>query len=420
MQVSRISAAPCQPRVIRVNPKSILSNNNINNAGVHGSLSVSPVTQKNLSLPFSNGALNSRSNFGLNRQSRVSPEERDSWYNITKQSQANRNNQRQLSGRQAWCLLCSVLAVGLIVCAVIGTDVAPPHRRQSQRRQQRQRQHQRQLHQRQPQPRPHQPQQQLLLHQRRQAQHRHPRQQQPQLHRQQQHQRQQQPQRRQQQQVPQQQVRQQQVQQQQQQQPKQHQQHQLPLQLRRPAPQLQQLQKLQLQQQVPTTTATTTPTCGKNPDTTGAIFSYNTGSAPTTYTLNSHTFTANDSSSTLTFILSGDPGPKLHYWLLDDVSVNDTATNTNILVNGNFDQGTLNGWTQFCATDANCGNGNYGQLTNSPCRSAPDCYVDTCSGSNFDYLLQSFGTVPGNRYIVSFYMEVFASGGGHLAYVTLS
>ncbi|CAF2076656.1 unnamed protein product [Rotaria magnacalcarata] len=245
-------------------------------------------------------------------------------------------------------------------------------------------------------------QQQLLLHQRRQVQQRHPRQQQPQLHRQQQ------------------QVRQQQVQQQQQQQPKQHQQQQLPLQLRRPAPQLQQLQQLQLQQEVPTTTATTTPTCGKNPDTTGAFFSYNTGSAPTTYTLNSHTFTANDSSSTLTFILSGDPGPKLHYWLLDDVSVNDTATNTNILVNGNFDQGTLNGWTQFCATDANCGNGNYGQLTNSPCRSAPDCYVDTCSGSNFDYLLQSFGTVPGNRYIVSFYMEVFASGGGHLAYVTLS
>ncbi|CAM4777583.1 unnamed protein product [Rotaria magnacalcarata] len=263
------------------------------------------------------------------------------------------------------------------------TDVVPPHRRQSQRRQQRQ-------------------QQQLLLHQRRQVQQRHPRQQQPQLHRQQQ------------------QVRQQQVQQQQQQQPKQHQQQQLPLQLRRPAPQLQQLQQLQLQQQVPTTTATTTPTCGKNPDTTGAIFSYNTGTAPTTYTLNSHTFTANDSSSTLTFILSGDPGPKMHYWLLDDVSVNDTATNTNILVNGNFDQGTLNGWTQFCATDANCGNGNYGQLTNSPCRSAPDCYVDTCSGSNFDYLLQSFGTVPGNRYIVSFYMEVFASGGGHLAYVTLS
>ncbi|CAF4049426.1 unnamed protein product [Rotaria magnacalcarata] len=463
MQVSRISAAPCQPRVIRVNPKSILSNNNINNAGVHGSLSVSPVTQKNLSLSFSNGALNSRSNFGLNRQSRVSPEERDSWYNITKQSQANRNNQRQLSGRQAWCLLCSVLAVGLIVCAVIGTDVAPPHRRQSQRRQQRQqqhpqRQHQRQLHQRQQQPRLHQPQQQLLLHQRRQAQHRHPRQQQPQLHRQQQHQRQQQPQRRQQQQVPQQQVRQQQVQQQQhqqqqarqhqrqqqpqrhqqqqlpqqqvrqqqvqqqqQQQPKQHQQHQLPLQLRRPAPQLQQLQKLQLQQQVPTTTTTTSPPCTKTPDTTGAIFSFATANIALTYTRYSYPFTASDSSSTVTFILTGDSGPGMHYWLIDDVSVNDTATNTNILVNGNFDLGSFIGWTQFCATNTNCGTGNYGRLTSSPCRSAAYCYMDKCnSGGYYDYLLQSFGTVTGNYYILSFYIRAYANGGPHLAFVMLS
>ncbi|CAF2103255.1 unnamed protein product, partial [Rotaria magnacalcarata] len=300
-------------------------------------------------------------------------------------------------------------------------DVAPPHRRQSQRRQQRQRQHQRQLHQRQQQPRPHQPQQQLLLHQRRQAQHRHPRQQQPQLHRQQQHQRQQQPQRRQQQQVPQQQVRQQQVQQQQQQQPKQHQQHQLPLQLRRPAPQLQQLQKLQLQQQVPTTTTTTSPTCGKNPDTTGAIFSFATANIALTYTRYSYPFTASDSSSTVTFILTGDDGAKMHYWLLDDVSVNDTATNTNILVNGNFDQGTLNGWTQFCATDANCGNGDYGQLTTSPCRSAAYCYMDKCdNGGYYDYLLQSFDTVTGNYYILSFYIRAYANGGPHLAFVMLS
>ncbi|CAF2036625.1 unnamed protein product, partial [Rotaria magnacalcarata] len=213
MQVSSISTAPYRPRIVRVSPRQILSNNSIHNAGTHNSLPISPSSYEKLSFSFSNNSLNPRSSLAFNRGNQVSPEERHPWQNITKRSKPNRKEERQLSGRKAWCLLCSVLAVGLIVCAVIGTDVVPPHRRQSQRRQQRQ-------------------QQQLLLHQRRQVQQRHPRQQQPQLHRQQQ------------------QVRQQQVQQQQQQQPKQHQQQQLPLQLRRPAPQLQQLQQLQLQQQV--------------------------------------------------------------------------------------------------------------------------------------------------------------------------
>ncbi|CAF3308754.1 unnamed protein product [Rotaria socialis] len=70
MQVSSISAAPCRPRVVRVRPKPILPNNNIDNAGVHNSLPVSPLTQKNLSFSFPNDSWNSKASFALNRQSR--------------------------------------------------------------------------------------------------------------------------------------------------------------------------------------------------------------------------------------------------------------------------------------------------------------------------------------------------------------
>ncbi|CAM4893490.1 unnamed protein product [Rotaria socialis] len=166
---------------------------------------------------------------------------------------------------------------------------------------------------------------------------------------------------------------------------------------------------------------TTSPPCTKTPNVAGAIFSFSTASIPLTYTRYSYGFTASDSSSTVTFILTGDSGPGQHYWLIDDVSVNDTRNNTDLLTNGDFDDGTFNGWTQFCATDANCGNGLYGQLTTSPCRSAPKCYMDKCNnGRYYDYLLQSFQTVTGNYYILSFYIRAFANGGSHLAYVMLS
>ncbi|CAF3710172.1 unnamed protein product [Rotaria socialis] len=168
-----------------------------------------------------------------------------------------------------------------------------------------------------------------------------------------------------------------------------------------------------------TTTATTIPSC-TSPNTAGAIFSFASGSAPTTYTLYTHGFTAAGSSATLSFIMTGDSGPAFHYWLLDTVSVNDTVNNANILVNGGFSTGTLTGWTQYCATNANCGgtSTDYGQLTTSTCQTGSYCYVDKCN--NYDYLIQLFNTTIGNYYIISFYLRIFANGGPHLAYVMLA
>jgi hypothetical protein len=121
--------------------------------------------------------------------------------------------------------------------------------------------------------------------------------------------------------------------------------------------------------------------------------------------------------------MSDDGGPAQHYWLLDSVSVNHTNANTNILINGGFEMGNLTGWTQYCATDANCGGSGtkHGQLTASPCYSGTYCYQDKCYPTgHFDYLVQSFSTVSGDYYLISFYLKIFASGGPELAYVMLT
>lgn len=147
-----------------------------------------------------------------------------------------------------------------------------------------------------------------------------------------------------------------------------------------------------------------------------------THSAPLTYTLYSHTFTATGSSATLTFTMSGDAGgPQNDTYLLDSVSVNHTNTNTNVLINGGFETGDFTGWTQYCNTDSNCGTNNpgvhYGHLITSSCYSGGYCYTDGCS--HYDYLVQSFPTVIGDDYLVSFYFRGFHNG-PQVTYVMLT
>ncbi|CAF3359136.1 unnamed protein product [Rotaria socialis] len=87
--------------------------------------------------------------------------------------------------------------------------------------------------------------------------------------------------------------------------------------------------------------------------------------------------------------MTGDAGPVHHSWLLDTVSVNDTANNANVLVNDQFETVDFTGWTEYFATDANCGGTgtNYGQLTASSCQSGTYCYIDKCNkAGNYEYL----------------------------------
>jgi hypothetical protein len=162
------------------------------------------------------------------------------------------------------------------------------------------------------------------------------------------------------------------------------------------------------------------PSCS-SPSSIGQLLNLSSSSAPTTYTRYTYGFTASSSSAILTFVMSGDPGPGHNYWLLDSVSVNHTNASTSVLINGGFDTGTLTGWTQYCATNANCGTGDYGQLTTGVSYQGTYCYVDKCSpATQFDYLTQSFTTVNGDYYIISFYLMNVGGGGNQWMLATLT
>ncbi|CAF1048617.1 unnamed protein product [Adineta ricciae] len=163
-----------------------------------------------------------------------------------------------------------------------------------------------------------------------------------------------------------------------------------------------------------------TPSCASVTNPPGEILDLLSKSASVTYTHYTYNFTATDSSSTLSFIANGDSGGKGgFYWLLDDVFVNDLNTSTNVLTNGDFETGDLSGWSQYCNNDGNCKNtGYYAHTTTNSCRSGNYCVYDSCG--NYDYLYQSFSTVIGNYYFISYYLRCGAVGGGSEIYVTLT
>ncbi|CAF4158657.1 unnamed protein product, partial [Adineta steineri] len=166
-----------------------------------------------------------------------------------------------------------------------------------------------------------------------------------------------------------------------------------------------------------TTTTTTAPACGTYPSSPpGQILSnFPKGAAKTvfpltTYTQYTSTFTASSTLATLSFIILGEGGGgAVHYWLIDDVVANHTNANANVLINGDFETGNLNGWTQYCNTTTNCdagSTGNYGHTVptgSGPCYSGSYCVFDSCK--NTDYLEQSFSTVIGDYYIISYYIR---------------
>ncbi|CAF1492929.1 unnamed protein product [Adineta steineri] len=166
------------------------------------------------------------------------------------------------------------------------------------------------------------------------------------------------------------------------------------------------------------------PTCGTTPaNPPGQILNLAAKNAETTYTRYNYSFWANHSSATLSFIITGEGGGgAVHYWLLDEISVNHTNANADVLINGDFETGNFSGWTQYCNMDPNCKDkttGNYAHTVTNPCYAGAYCVYDSCK--NTDYLEQLFSTVAGDYYIISYYLRIEPDAGGPLQmYVTLT
>jgi hypothetical protein len=128
-------------------------------------------------------------------------------------------------------------------------------------------------------------------------------------------------------------------------------------------------------------------------------------SAPTTYTLETYTYNASSTgTAVLQFGFTSSGGNKIGY--LDDVSIVDTnASNSEMLINGGFENGTLVGWQQLCTSSCQASSGS---ITNTLCNTGSYCYMDGCK-AGLDFLQQTFTTSIGHVYTLNFWLQVRTS-----------
>ena len=112
------------------------------------------------------------------------------------------------------------------------------------------------------------------------------------------------------------------------------------------------------------------------------------------YDCHAYTWNATGSSATLSFFFRHDPSA----WLLDDVSVYDGSTQ--LIKNGGFETGDLAGWSWSGACYFNTGKANK-DIRNA--KSGYYYYYDRCR-SYGDTLSQTFPTIIGHTYIISFWL----------------
>lgn len=128
------------------------------------------------------------------------------------------------------------------------------------------------------------------------------------------------------------------------------------------------------------------------------IATFNSGSTSATYT-----YTANfTGTAVLEFGFSASGANKDGY--LDDVSILDrNASNSEMLINGGFENGTLIGWQVLCTSGCSGSTGNI--TASASCQTGSYCYHDGCKGST-DFVRQVFTVTMGDVYTLSFWIQV--------------
>ncbi|CAF0804500.1 unnamed protein product [Didymodactylos carnosus] len=150
------------------------------------------------------------------------------------------------------------------------------------------------------------------------------------------------------------------------------------------------------------TTSTTTISCG-TPSSTNIIFlSSLLTIESTSFTQYQYNFSATGTTATVSFSFSS--GNK-HLWYLDNVSIQHTGTE--MLTNGDFENGmSFNGWTHSCS-------GSCASVTNTTSQSGSQSYINDCAYSSADDTIsQTFASVIGDVYSLSFYLEFYRTSPG--------
>jgi hypothetical protein len=118
---------------------------------------------------------------------------------------------------------------------------------------------------------------------------------------------------------------------------------------------------------------------------------------PHTYTEYTANFTAVGSSTVLAFAFREDPA----YWELDDVSVVQMGTTTNLVSDGNFANSTLAPWVYtnvYGVSEAN------GALASGCGTTGGNCWYDGAVQA-YDGLNQTISTVTGQTYTLTFWLS---------------
>jgi hypothetical protein len=124
-----------------------------------------------------------------------------------------------------------------------------------------------------------------------------------------------------------------------------------------------------------------------------------------TYTNYVYNFNPTSTSATLQLAFSKASGAGV--WYLDDVSVQDVNTSTEMLINGQFETGNFSGWSQFCTGSCS---GFLGSVQTGSCYQGTYCYETYCLNALI-YLIQTITTTVGHSYVVSYFLKSSPSGG---------
>jgi PEP-CTERM motif len=132
------------------------------------------------------------------------------------------------------------------------------------------------------------------------------------------------------------------------------------------------------------------------------ILDLNGTPVPHTYQQYTASFTANSTTTNLSFAFREDPA----FLFLDDVTMQNTTTNTAVtVVNGGFEQGPVGasaptGWTYLNTFGAEAG----GEVEANNPHTGNNAYVDGAVQA-YDAITQAITTVVGDTYSVSFWLD---------------